>query len=128
MTVISNCCDTISIPSDTFTVMIELPCALSIGLSASVYVPSDTDISSFNKFEIKAVLLDNTSTVKSSSSASVGIIWIVILSPSSSTTLGSSIDDNTGVSLIFCTVNVNWTLSESNSPSFTIISIFTLPK
>ena len=40
----------------------------------SEYVPSDTEISSFVRLDIRVVLLDKASTVKSSSSASVGVI------------------------------------------------------
>ena len=128
MTVISNCCDTVSIPSDTFTVIIVLPFAFSIELNTSEYIPSDTEISSFVRLDIRAVLLDKASTVKSSSSASVGSIWIVILSKSSFTASGLEIESNTGVSLIFSTVNINCTVSESSRPSFTVILISVVPK
>ena len=127
-TVISNCCDTVSNPSETLTVIIELPFAFAIGENKSEYSPPLTEMSSLDKLGTKAVLLDNASTVKSSSSASVGLIWITILPLSSSIELGSSIDDNTGASFIFTTLNVNWDISESRLPSFATILISANPE
>ena len=127
-TVISNCWETTSVPSETFTVIKEFPYLLSNGSKFNVYVPLLLIMSSLDKLAIKLVLLDTASTDNMSPSISEGWIWIVILSSSSFTESGSGIADRDGASLIFTTFKLKDTASESICPSFAITEIVDKPK